>query len=149
MTVRATIAAPLTGVSRMRPARHWALPALYMVMVLALSSIPGGSADDPGGGWFDWVPSFVSNSLHLPLYAGFALVWAWALHRDGAAIRTAALVALLAACAFGVIDESYQSLVPGRSASLRDWLADAVGAAAGAVLFLRFRRRKRGDSPPE
>ena len=35
----------------------------------------------------------------------------------------------------GVLTEALQSLIPGRSASLGDWLADALGACAG--LFVR------------
>ena len=60
----------------------------------------------------------------------------------------ALLLAILATCAFAVVDESYQGLVPGRTASVRDWLADAVGAAAGVALFLRWHKHRRGKRPP-
>lgn len=35
----------------------------------------------------------------------------------------------------GVLTEALQSLIPGRSASLGDWLADALGVAAGLLLW--------------
>ena len=53
--------------------------------------------------------------------------------RAGATARAALLAAVLAA-AYGAADEFHQSFVPGRSAELRDFLADALGAAAGAGL---------------
>lgn len=53
--------------------------------------------------------------------------------RAGATARTALLAAVLAA-AYGMADEFHQSFVPGRTAELRDVLADALGAAAGAAL---------------
>ena len=38
----------------------------------------------------------------------------------------------------GALDELHQSLVPGRSAELGDWLADAVGVALGSFAFSRY-----------
>jgi len=50
-------------------------------------------------------------------------------HGGWAAPRArATLVALLVAIGYGGFDELHQALVPGRNASLADWLADAVGA---------------------
>ena len=53
--------------------------------------------------------------------------------RAGATVRAAVLAAVLGA-AYGAADEFHQSFVPGRTAELRDVLADALGAAAGAGL---------------
>jgi VanZ family protein len=39
------------------------------------------------------------------------------------------------AAAYGFIDEVHQSFVPGRDCSVWDWLADALGSAAGAALI--------------
>lgn len=51
-----------------------------------------------------------------------------------------AAVALIAA--FGVLDETVQLFTPGRSGGdLRDWIADVVGATAGALLSRVFVRR--------
>jgi VanZ family protein len=36
--------------------------------------------------------------------------------------------------AYGVTDEWHQSFVPGRTPDVGDWLADAVGAAAGVIV---------------
>ena len=53
--------------------------------------------------------------------------------RAGATGRAALLAAFLAAV-YGMADEFHQSFVPGRTAELRDVLADALGAAAGAAV---------------
>ena len=54
--------------------------------------------------------------------------------RRAAATARAALFAAVLAAAYGMADEFHQSFVPGRTAELRDVLADALGAAAGAAL---------------
>jgi VanZ family protein len=41
--------------------------------------------------------------------------------------------AWLLAAAFGATDEWHQMYVPGRFPELRDWVADAAGALAGAA----------------
>jgi VanZ family protein len=48
-------------------------------------------------------------------------------------IRKALLVVFLCTAAYGVIDEIHQYFVPGRDCNFWDWLADAIGAAAGTV----------------
>lgn len=45
------------------------------------------------------------------------------------------VLAVIAVAAFGAVDEGIQTFTPGRSgADLTDWIADVIGAAAGAVL---------------
>ncbi|MDZ7829142.1 MAG: VanZ family protein [Halofilum sp. (in: g-proteobacteria)] len=127
--------------------RPWIAPALYMLLVVALSSIPGSGGNGTEPGPFAWVPSLISNALHLPLYAGLAFLWARALVTGAGLVPVrATIIALAIAAAFGVFDELYQGLVPGRSTSLQDWLANAVGAAAGCLVYLRF-HRARGRRP--
>jgi len=53
---------------------------------------------------------------------------------------------LLALLALGGLTEWAQHLVPGRSMSLADWLADAAGAALGLGLT-RWLLRSRPSSP--
>jgi len=43
----------------------------------------------------------------------------------------------------GVIDESWQSLIPGRYPSLGDLTFDVIGAALGAFLYLYVSRRRQ------
>jgi VanZ family protein len=56
--------------------------------------------------------------------------------------------ALLVTAVYGSLDELHQAFVPGRDASVRDWLADvlgAIGAVAivGLVVMLRSRNGMR------
>ena len=44
------------------------------------------------------------------------------------------LLAFVLAVSYGLTDEFHQSFVPGRTPELRDLAADALGAAAGALL---------------
>lgn len=114
-----------------------------MLMVIALSSIPGSNGPETGTSAFGWVPPLISNALHLPLYAGLAFLWARALvSGPGLTPRGAVLVAVAIAAAFGALDELYQGLTPGRTPSLVDWLANAVGAAAGCLVYLRLHRAR-------
>lgn len=121
--------------------RPWIVPVLYMLVVVGLSSIPGGSGSEAGVS--DRVPSLISNALHLPLYAGLAFLWARALVAGaGLAPVRAAVIAAAIAAVFGLFDELYQGLTPGRTTSLTDWLANAIGAAAGCLVYLRIHRAR-------
>ena len=44
---------------------------------------------------------------------------------------------------YGLSDEWHQSFVPGRVASLGDWLADTLGATLAAVVLLRLSSRQQ------
>jgi uncharacterized protein YfiM (DUF2279 family) len=56
--------------------------------------------------------------------------------------RRAAVVAIIAAVAFGATDEIHQSFVPGRDASWFDLLADTVGATIGASIVTWYGARR-------
>jgi VanZ family protein len=117
--------------------RYKVIPALYMALILALSSIPGTTDSGSPAGPAGWIPPIVSNAMHVPVYAGLAWLWAWALlHSRGIPARRAALIALALTAVFGGIDELYQGLIPGRTTAFGDWLADAAGGALGSCFFL-------------
>ncbi|WP_425601740.1 VanZ family protein [Geminisphaera colitermitum] len=44
-------------------------------------------------------------------------------------------LALLLVSAFGATDEIHQSFTPGRSADIRDWVADTLGAITAIALY--------------
>lgn len=93
-------------------------------------------------GWSDKV-------LHALLYAPLAVLWG--LVFQGSPWRRA-LWGWAVAGLFGLTDELHQGFVPGRVASLWDWVADLLGAAAGAgalawALAWRGRGERGGTSP--
>jgi VanZ family protein len=87
----------------------------------------------------DPIPIVTSNVrdklLHLAEYAGLAMLFSRALAGEGFRLGRACLHAVLLTIAYGAIDEYHQWFVPLRSADVRDWIADAGGAAAGALCF--------------
>jgi VanZ family protein len=56
-------------------------------------------------------------------------------------------IPLLTVTLFGIIDESYQMLIPGRASELLDLLADVCGALFSIILANRIARLKLGNKP--
>ena len=106
------------------------LALLYMGGVVYLSSLPGRTIAAWGWPvrWLDWI--------HVPIFAGMALVTLWAVSGPARPIRAALVIT---ACSiFAVSDEWHQGSVPGRISSLSDLRHDALGIAIGIALGLLF-----------
>ncbi len=69
-----------------------------------------------------------------------ALLWNAVLHHHPLPGVTPAIFVLTLGAGYGALDELHQSLVPGRSMELGDWLADAVGVALGSYALDRWQR---------
>jgi VanZ family protein len=84
---------------------------------------------------------FADKLLHAVAYGGLAgLALIGALGRGGWRGRNrgrAALVALLLASLYGVVDEVHQAYVPGRSSTVGDWVADTLGALVVVAAWWR------------
>jgi hypothetical protein len=106
----------------------WGLVAAWMGVIYYLSAQPRLPLPPS-------TPGFVSYAGHVVEYAVLAALICRAL---GPGARMAGL-ALAAAVLYGASDELHQSFVPGRSCSLLDVAADAVGAAMVALLWARTR----------
>jgi len=52
-----------------------------------------------------------------------------------------ATLALLLSIGYGALDELHQRFVPGRDASVEDWIADALGAGAATIVLAWLTRR--------
>jgi VanZ family protein len=81
------------------------------------------------------IPEGTDKTFHLSGYFFFAIVVVRAVagglpRRIG--VRTA-LIAFAIAAGYGATDEFHQRFVPGRSADVYDWLADAIGVALAMV----------------
>jgi VanZ family protein len=118
--------------------RHALMTLAYLAGIFWLSSRP-----DLGFREGRPLVMLLFNLAHVPLFAGLA----YGVFKTLAAPRTwrgAALAfALSAACA--ALDEWHQSFVPGRYASLGDFLLDAAGIAA-VLLAVRLREPGREDA---
>ncbi len=120
--------------------RWWIVAGLYMAGLFALSSVPD---DKSGTGMVEYFPPpGVQNALHVPAYAGLSFV----IWRGLRGQRHAALLAAALATAYGVTDEIHQMFVTGRTASVTDALANALGAFAVAG-WVALRRPTAPDAP--
>ena len=98
---------------------------LYMGGVLSLSALPGRTVARWG------LSVHQLDLLHIPLFAGLAMVTLWAI----VAPRVPrAVCVLLAVTLFAAGDEILQLWVPGRVASYADFARDALGAVIGVAL---------------
>ena len=124
------------------PRYRWPLPILASLGILCLSSIPGTPSPDPDklARLIQWIPPNVQNLFHIPAYAIIGLLWSRAF--GGGAVRMIT-AGTLCGLVLGMIDESWQSLIPGRYASLGDLSFDVIGAALGAFLYLYVSRRRQ------
>lgn len=92
--------------------------AIFYVSALSIAPLPEEVSDKTG---------------HFVAYAGLALLCVRAIG-GGLPCRVVLRVAVPAfaiAAGYGIFDELHQWFVPGRSADVLDWLADATGACIG------------------
>ena len=112
----------------------WLPIVAYAGALLALSSRPANQLPPvlfPGA----------DKLVHMALYSLLGGLAARAAVRARLERRSAAVL-LVACIAFGLFDEWYQHFIPGRSSSLLDVAADAIGACAGFFLVLRYHRSR-------
>lgn len=113
------------GLRRLMP---WVPAIAYMALIWALSS-QSNAISLPDLPWHD-------KGAHFIEYAVLGALVAYAVLRTWPALgmlRALALAALLTS-AWGYLDEIHQAFVPGRNSDLRDWVADTLGAIAGAAI---------------
>ncbi len=121
----------------------WALLVCWAATILWLSSLTPQQL--PGAAFLFW-----DKANHFLAFTVGGWLAASALHasRPRTPVAQQLIPAVLLIAAFGVLDETIQTLTPGRTGGdLRDWVADVLGAAAGAVLWLlTLRRTSRRDA---
>ena len=118
----------------------WGPAALWAAVLFLLSESSGlGLGLLPGA----------DKLVHGGLFLILGLFLAWGKARTGSGVSL--LLFFLIGVGYGALDEWHQSFVPGRDASLGDWVADSAGVMLGLVLFSSFasRSRKNGLSPGE
>lgn len=114
LALLATLVCLLAPASAVLAAKVWA--ASWLPLAAALDAADASAYSD--------------KLVHASLFAvlGWLAVRGWVL----APQRWRLMAGLLL---FGVLTEALQSQIPGRSASLADWLADALGLAVGMLLW--------------
>lgn len=113
-------------------------PFAYMALIYGLSSIPGSPPAHHDPAWQRSLMNALTNSLHIPLFAGLAWCWRWSLT---AVVKNTRLIAILAFCltiTYGILDEWHQIFTPHRTSSALDLLLDATGALLALWLYARY-----------
>ena len=114
--------------------RAWAPAVLWAAVIFALSSrstLPTGGL----GGGLDKVAHFGAFAVLGLLLAHGAVVW-------GLPMRWPLMLGLV----YAASDEIHQYFVPGRHSDVADWLADALGVAAGCLFIYRRRAGRARDA---
>jgi VanZ family protein len=127
-------------VSRRR--RHaialWTALLCWACTVLWFSSLSPADLPDAAFAFWDKLNHAAAFSV-----GGWLAASALRVSRPQARPRTVLIVAVLLVAAFGILDEALQTLTPGRAgAEPGDWIADVIGATAGALLTLPALRRR-------
>ena len=118
----------------MTPRLAWALALGWMALIAAASHQSAWQGPATASG----LP--LADKLdHLAEFAllGALLRNAVARHHPLPAVAPVLFV-LVVGASYGVLDELHQLLVPGRDATLGDWLADVVGVVVGSFAFSRY-----------
>lgn len=113
----------------MRPLLPWLPAAAWAAVLFYLSSL--STLPSPG-------VSHSDKAAHFAAYLVLGLLLAFAADRTARSLALAAALGLL----YGASDEVHQLFVPGRSASLGDWMADAAGVCFALYLYARLRPRR-------
>jgi VanZ family protein len=104
----------------------WGPPIVYMAAIFAISAQPNPLPELTTRVW--------DKLLHLAEYGGLAVLFVRALAREGAGWRDALLAAIVMTSLYGATDEFHQAFVPNRNSTVTDWVADSIGAIAGASI---------------
>ena len=129
----------------MKILKYWTPPVLYMALIFVISSLEQPPLPMPKFEWLtiDKLYHFVEYGI-LSVLLAIAFVnvppkwlptgWIWV---------TAALISIL----YGASDELHQMFVPGRFATVADWVSDVIGAIAGVVgIYFYYRRKSKNRS---
>lgn len=118
------------------------LPLCYMAALLLLSSVPGDNSDEqvPAQVLYSIAPHW-QNLLHIPIYGGLTLCWAWALTAYPLRFKHRLVTAFGLTLAWAVIDERYQMSVPGRYGSVTDIGLNIIGAVCAVALICMINKR--------
>ena len=111
--------------------KYWVPPILYMALIFALSSMKQPPLPMPR---FEWLT--IDKLYHFIEYAILGGLVARAFLKAKPSIVPSQLIWGLSAAIsilYGASDEWHQTFVPGRFATLADWVADVIGSIAGVL----------------
>lgn len=81
------------------------------------------------------LPVDLSSGLDKVAHFGAYLVLGFLVALGADRLDLPLALAIVLGAGYGVLDEFHQSMVPGRTATVGDWLADLAGVAVGVLLY--------------
>ncbi len=104
----------------------------YGILILSISSIPGDS-----------IPRFVLLSwdklIHIIEYSFLGFLSVSSIDNKS---KNKIIIACLFCLFFAILDEIWQSFIPGRFSSVLDVIADGIGIIIGSIFASRFNSDK-------
>lgn len=131
-------------------ATHWLPLALWAGAIFFLSSRPVMPHVGPKLNETDYWLDYAAHAAEF----GVLCALAWRAFRVSPAAwlsRRPALAAWALSTLYAALDEAHQAFVPGRMATLPDWLVDVAGAVLAAIvasLWVRRAQAADGGPPP-
>ncbi len=120
--------------------KYWVPPFLYMALIFVVSSLEQPPLPMPE---FEWLT--IDKLYHFVEYAVLGGLLAIAFVKAKPAVvpsKLIWLVAMVLSILYGASDEWHQTFVPGRFATLADWVADALGSIAGVLAVYLYHKKK-------
>lgn len=106
-------------------------PAIaFAILIFVISSIKTLSIPEMGIEWADKIAHLIEYGIF-----GFLVVRAFYFYPKLRNPTKVYLLAIILTLIYAAGDELHQSLVPGRYASVTDWIADGVGVLIGGMIF--------------
>ena len=120
--------------------KYWVPPFLYMALIFVVSSLEQPPLPMPE---FEWLT--IDKLYHFVEYAVLGGLLAIAFVKAKPAVvpsKLIWLVAMVLSILYGASDEWHQTFVPGRFATLADWVADVLGSIAGVLAVYLYHKKK-------
>lgn len=115
---------------------------LFVLAILGGSSVPGKNIPEV----FSFTPDKLIHCLEYAVLGFFLFHWMRLEYPSTTLIRINTLT-FLSGSFVGIVDETYQRLIPGRSPDFWDWVLDSVGVLLSIMLmnFIIKRRTSPGN----
>lgn len=122
----------------------WVALLCWAATILALSSLTPDELPGPAFWFWDKLNHVLAFAV-----GGWLAARALRLSRPDLPVAPVLVAAVVMIAAFGALDETIQTLTPGRNGGdSRDWFADVIGAIGGAMLSL-YRAPRLPRRPPD
>ena len=125
----------------MKKWKYWIPPLLYMGLIFIVSSLEQPPIPPPK---FEWIG--IDKLLHFIEYGILSVLLTIAFVNASPSWFPARLIwvtAALISILYGASDEIHQYFVPGRFATVADWVSDVIGSIAGVLgVYFYYRKKK-------